>query len=202
MEEWRDIPGYEGLYQVSNYGNVKSLRHYGGNSQAVLSPIIRKDGYVVTHLSKDGKTRSRLVHRLVATAFLPNPKGLEMVNHKDENKANNRVENLEWCTRSYNQLYSMDLHPERKKMFCKNFKQASPYTKKGFPHKHTERVAKKLQDGTVLAIYECPAIAAKENGCDSGNLLNTCRANARTDRVRKRKNKATCKGYVWEFVDG
>lgn len=92
-EAWKDIPGYENLYRVSSDGQVWSCR-----SSKVLKLRETKAGYFRAHLSKGGCAKDLAIHRLVATAFLPNPHNLPQVNHKDENKANNRAENLEWCT--------------------------------------------------------------------------------------------------------
>lgn len=109
MEEiWKDITGYEGLYQVSNLGNVKSFRgstKYGKPKEFILKPSVINSGYgVVTLYSGTSKSKHQ-IHRLVASAFIPNPFNLPCVNHKDENKLNNRVENLEWCTYQYNNNY-------------------------------------------------------------------------------------------------
>ena len=99
MEEvWKDITGYEGLYQVSNFGNIK---RDGKN----LSPGLGGNGYYLVVLSKNGKTKSATVHRLVASAFIPNPNNYPYVNHKDETRTNNHVDNLEWCTPRYNAIY-------------------------------------------------------------------------------------------------
>lgn len=95
MEEiWRDCKGYEGKYQVSNLGRVWSIKR-----QNYLTPHIHTKGYLqVTMMAKNGKMKQEYVHRLVALAFIPNPDKLPQVNHKDENKQNNHVDNLEWCT--------------------------------------------------------------------------------------------------------
>jgi hypothetical protein len=105
QEIWKDIKGYEGLYQVSNLGRVKSLERYKTNwskkqcvKERVLKPILANTGYYMVVLSKNGITKSVLVHRLVAETFLSNPNNLEQVNHKDENKLNNNIDNLEFCT--------------------------------------------------------------------------------------------------------
>ena len=103
IEEWRPVVGYEGLYEVSNTGQVRSLDRYVKTCYGsyrlhkgkVLRPGIRPDGYLVVSL----QYRMFRVHRLVAEAFLPNPDNLPQVNHKDEDKTNNNVDNLEWCTR-------------------------------------------------------------------------------------------------------
>ena len=105
VEIWKDIPGYEGIYAVSNFGKVKSLQRtrkgsYGSIRivyEKILNHKIDKDGYHIVTLSKEGKTKCIGVHRLVAQAFLPNIYNLPMVNHKDENPSNNFVDNLEWC---------------------------------------------------------------------------------------------------------
>ena len=109
IEEWRPVVGYEGLYEVSNTGRVRSLDRYVKTCYGsyrlhkgkVLSPGIRPDGYLVVSL----QYRMFRVHRLVAEAFLPNPDNLPQVNHKDEDKSNNRVDNLEWCDSKYNNNY-------------------------------------------------------------------------------------------------
>lgn len=104
-EEWRDIDGYEDLYQVSNMGRVLSLKfNHTENNPKILKPI-ELLGYLVVNLYKDGKMKSFKIHRLVAKAFIPNPDNLPEVNHKDENKFNNVVDNLEWCTTKYNINY-------------------------------------------------------------------------------------------------
>lgn len=107
MEIWKDIKDYEGLYQISNYGRVKSLSNSQKRKEKILKPEIRT-GYYSINLCKNGNQKNTRIHRLVAEAFIPNPDNLLCVNHKDENKLNNKVENLEWCTHLYNYHYSKD----------------------------------------------------------------------------------------------
>ena len=111
---WKDIKGYEGIYQVSSYGNIKSMdRIVEANSnhkyQHIKEHLLRLNGgkkYIQVILCKNGKTKPFLVHRLVAEAFISNPNNLPCVNHKDENPKNNNVDNLEWCTYKYNNEYN------------------------------------------------------------------------------------------------
>lgn len=105
MEIWKDIEGYEGLYQVSNEGNVKSLGNDKTRKEKLLKPNVNNRGYMVVGLCRIGKMKTHQVHRLVANAFLPNPDNLPQVNHKDEDKTNNCVENIEYCTAEYNNNY-------------------------------------------------------------------------------------------------
>ena len=98
LEEWRDIPGWEGLYQVSNMGRIRSIR------VRVIKPYETK-GYQVATLHSGDRYERQGVHRLVARAFLPNPEEKEQVNHLDGDKSNNRVENLEWATCRENNLH-------------------------------------------------------------------------------------------------
>lgn len=114
IEIWKDIIGFEGQYQVSNLGNVKSLArtilYSDGHKQHVRERILKaslnKYGYLHLNLyTADKKQIKKLVNRLVAEAFIPNPNNLPQVNHKDENKTNNNVENLEWCDGLYNLSY-------------------------------------------------------------------------------------------------
>ena len=108
-EEWRDVAGWEGLYLVSNLGKVMSLRRVdrygrtlGGN---LLKPVDIGNGYYRVRLSHSKRREYISVHRMVATAFVPNPHNYTIINHKDENPANNEAENLEWCTQKYNINY-------------------------------------------------------------------------------------------------
>lgn len=107
MEIWKDIEGYEGLYQVSNLGRVKSLGNGNSNKSKnkTLKQQLSHKGYPMIGLCKNGKPKRFSVHRLVAEAFLPNPNNYDQVNHKDENKTNNCISNLEWCTPQYNVNY-------------------------------------------------------------------------------------------------
>ena len=113
MEEWKNVIGYEGLYEVSNTGQVRSLDRYVKYSNGriclhkgkVLSPAKDKYGYLAVVLSCNGKQKTIKIHRLVAQAFIENPDNLPEVNHLDEDKTNNNVDNLEWCTTKYNSNY-------------------------------------------------------------------------------------------------
>ena len=106
MEHWKEIAGYEGLYEVSDLGRVKSLGNNKSRKERILKPWKTHDGYLRVGLNKDGHRKPLLVHRLIADAFIPNTNNLETVNHKDEDKTNNTVSNLEWMSRADNIRYS------------------------------------------------------------------------------------------------
>lgn len=98
-EVWKDVPEYEGLYKVSSLGRIKNKK------DLIMSPELYHRGYYRVQLYSKGKRKHARINRLVAQAFIPNPNNYPMVNHKDENKLNNRVGNLEWCTAKYNCNY-------------------------------------------------------------------------------------------------
>lgn len=168
MEEiWRDIEGYEGLYQVSNLGRVRSLdrivqqlnrwgkyqsRSYPG---CVLNPGVTHDNYQSVSLTRQGKSASYSVHRLVAQAFIPNPDNLPQVNHKDENLSNNCVDNLEWCTAKYNSNYGTRIDKLRQSLTgierTEEYKNYMSETRKGegnpmYGRKQSEETKQKIKE--------------------------------------------------------
>ena len=165
MEEiWKDIEGYEGTYQVSNLGRVRSLDRYvpfGTNSSRlrkipgkVLKQQPHNEGYWVAQLSKDSKLSLYLVHRLVATAFIPNPMNKEMVNHKDGNKQNNNADNLEWATRQENEDHA----------FRTGLKKCL-----GPDHMHAMREAAAKVNGRPVRCIETGVVYRSK--CQAGKLL-------------------------------
>ena len=100
MNRIKNVKGYEGLYIIDEYGNIFSIA-----SNRYLSKQIDKYGYECIALTKNSITRHFKIHRLVAEAFIPNPNNYPQINHKDENKLNNNIDNLEWCTNYYNETY-------------------------------------------------------------------------------------------------
>ena len=173
-EIWKDIPNYEGLYQVSNLGNVRSLNHYASNG---IKDIIYKgkilnqnkhykNDYMSVILSNNGKYKRFLVHRLVASAFIPNNDNLPCINHKDENKTNNKVENLEWCTHKYNNNYGKNT-----KKLCKFVIQYD-------------------LDNNFIKEYYSANEASRQTGINTSNICKCCRG----------ERKKT-KGFIFKYKE-
>ena len=157
-EVWKDVVGYEGLYKVSDRGNVYSVERLNSRGRKIggriMKPNYRRDGYLEVGLSNDGKVKTKLIHRLVTEAFIPNPKKLPEVNHKDEIKTNNRVGNLEWCTRGHNINHG-----------TRNERIAHALSKKVR--------AVNVENGEVL-IFNSTHEAGRK-GYDQGNVAKTCK---------------------------
>lgn len=187
-EAWKDILGYEGIYQVSNLGRVKSLSRIilgaipKRTKDIILKLKITASGYVVVNLNKNGKYSTKFVHRLVADAFLPN-RGFHQVNHKDENKQNNFVfinpdgsvneekSNLEWCTSAYNANYGT----RNERMRKKKMKRVNQYTK----------------EGMFIRSWESITTIQKETGMSLSNISLTCTGKSQT-----------AFGYIWKYEEG
>lgn len=158
IEVWKDIEGYDGLYQVSNLGRVKSLSNDKDKKEKILKAGKIK-GYLQVILYKNSKMKHYYVHRLVAQTFIPNPDNLQCINHEDENKENNCVENLEWCTIQYNLNYGTH-----------NFKSAS--------NKSIPIIQLTLNDEFVRC-YRSSNDAGRA-GFHQGHIISCCKGNLKT----------------------
>ena len=141
MEAWKSVVGYEGLYEVSENGNIRKFK-----THRQLRHCVHKTGYESVVLYKNGQPKRTLVHRIVASAFLDNPNGYKYVNHKDETRGNNSASNLEWCSREYNMKYGT----VRKRIS----------DKRGHGARKKRRVAQ-IDSGNVVAIWDSIASAAR-----------------------------------------
>lgn len=192
MEEWMDIEGYEGLYQVSNEGRVKSLQReivYKDGRKKILEEKILRNilsdlGYYHVMLSKDGVPKRYKVHRLVAKAFIPNPNNLPIINHKDENPKNNVVDNLEWCTQGYNVRYGTMIERGRQTQFNREdlSKEVEQYTLDGDlveTFKSASEIERKYPQFKTASVARC---------CRGGQILNG-----------KWQTITSYKGYMWKY---
>lgn len=201
-EIWKDIEGYEGLYQVSNYGNIKSLSRVVKNAygihrteEKILKPQMKKKGYFQIQLSKDGKQKHYQVHRLVALAFVPNINNYPCINHKDENKSNNHVNNLEWCTHEYNTNYGT-----RNKRASEKLKENMKYrklTKQQLENLSKGRKSRKVKCITTGKIFNSIKEAANITGANASNITQCCKGKCKStgiDTITKEK-------LEWKYVD-
>lgn len=182
IEEWRDIKDWEGLYQVSNMGRVRSLGKNFIRSDSkpytrpprILKQLTYKNGYMKVELTKRGFAKRYYVHRLVAQAFIPNPDNLPEVNHKDENSSNNVSENLEWCSHKYNSNYGT--RAERIKKTLKLIHKSVP-------------VEMYDKDGRFIRRFDSIQEASKELHIYGSSITECCR----------HKRRKTAGGYIWRY---
>lgn len=180
MEEiWVDIKSYEGLYQVSNLGRVRSLERMvrnGGDTvrvvkEKILKPWSDKNGYLhVTLCDKSTNKKKFKIHRLVATMFIPNPNNLPQVNHKDEDKQNNKFDNLEWCTNRYNQEYGTKWERQKE-------------------NSHKKEVVQLSKDNEIIKIWESIR-EANRNGYNRTCIYECC---VGTQKIHR--------GYKWMYYE-
>ena len=186
-EIWKDILGYEGLYQVSNYGRIKSFNYRNTGKEKMLSLKPNKNGYIRIGLTKDGKRKMFQVHQLVAQTFLENPNNYSQINHKDENKINNNAENLEWCTPKYNSNYGT--RNER----------ASKTLSTNIKGKHKGKLnpnAKKVVCITTGEMFDCIKHASEKFNTTYSNIIACCTGKTKTAG----KHPVTGEKLVWRYL--
>ena len=169
MPRWKEVAGYEGLYLISDEGDVVTLPREVDAGRCVMHRKTRKPKkilrgrkgllYEAVALTNKGKTELKAVHRLVAEAFIPNPNGYEEVNHIDKNTRNNHFDNLEWCTKQYNIEYS-----------------------------HNKEVQQYSVDGELIAAYKSTVYASQVTGISGTSITNNLKGRSKT-----------AGGYVWKY---
>lgn len=193
---WRDIPGYEGLYQVSNTGQVRSLNYKRTGQTKILKPAAASNGYKTIRLCKNGKCETYTVHRLVAQAFIPNPNNLPCVNHKDENKTNNVAWNLEWCSYSYNNIYGTKIERHRKAMKGRTPWNKGKEGKKGKDNPCATPILMFNKEGEFIKRFDCIVDACEYLGKKitvSSNIIACAKGRIPTAYKFKWKYEEDCK---------
>lgn len=173
VEEWKSIDGFEDFYEVSNFGNVRSLNYHNWGIIKNLTPVIDRYGYKRVCLCMNGKQYNRVIHRMVATAFLENPNGFPQINHINEIKTDNRVENLEWCTAKENASYG-----SRNKRMARSKK-----------NKNCKSVIQMDLSGSEIRRWVSFAEINRVLGYDVGFLARCCKGRSKT-----------AYGYKWQYA--
>lgn len=179
QEIWKDIAGYENLYQVSNLGNVISL--FRTNKPKTLKPTPSNCGYYKVQLYKNGHPQMFYVHRLVAEAFIPNPNKKSQVNHIDGIKSNNCLTNLEWVSPSENQKHSISL----------GLRSSSPMVGKiGKLNHQSKPIMQFSKSGDLIKVWDCISDASRYFNCKPSNISNCASGRYKSSQ-----------GYVWKYTD-
>jgi hypothetical protein len=179
MEIWKDVVGYEGLYLVSDLGNMKSLPR-GFTKGKILKPMLQR-GYANICLCKNGIIKRVRIHRIQAIAFIPNPENKPYINHKNGVRNDNRIENIEWCTNSENQKHSFDVLGRKPAYgmlgktgsLCKNSKPVNQYD----------------IDGNFIKTWPAQSEAARELGLYQTNIWHACKGHYKS-----------CGGFKWAYA--
>ena len=227
MEEWRDIKGYEGLYQVSNEGRVKSLERYvGGNGrnqclklikEKILGGYLNAYGYPTVTLHGENGQKGHRIHRLVAEAFIPNPDNKPYIDHINTVRNDNRVENLRWCTQKENCNNPITYRKILKHVKSEKHREVSSKANKG--KIITEETKKKISearigigsipiyqyslDGEFIKKYASIEEASKEIHIDESCIVRCCKGGRYTTLNGQSKwhNITQCGGYKWKYAE-
>lgn len=183
-EKWVPVSGFEGLYEISDLGRMRSYKV--SPSGKILSLTNKTGDYIRVVLQGIGKERKSIgLHRLVAMHFIPNPNGLPEVNHIDGNRQNNAASNLEWCTRPYNAAHARRMHPDMLNGMIAYNKFTRP-----------KRVFQIGKDGRIIGTFLNARNAEKQTGICARNILQVA---SKTPYNEKGKIRKTAGGYIWRF---
>lgn len=193
FEIYKDIEGYEGLYQVSNLGKVKALEKIVWNgkgnvyfSEKILAPTTDKDGYLNLTLHHKGKAKTFKIHRLVAKAFIDNPENKPQVNHKDGNKQNNYVDNLEWVTGKENIQHAYKVH-----LMNQDGKNNAMYGRLGADNPNSIPIYQlDIHTNKIIKEFDSLTSAARELQVTPGHICQVCKG-----------KRTSAYGYKWCYKD-
>lgn len=184
-EEFRDIENFEGLYQISNYGRVKSLERFKRNhtkvqkvEEQILKSHLNNRGYYYAMLNKEGEQNHKTIHRLIAQAFIPNPNNLPCINHIDGNKLNNSLDNMEFCTYSHN----------NKEAYRLGLKKSAITGRLGYDNWNSKPICQYDLKGNFIKEWACSLEVKRQLGINASNITSCCRGE---------RNKAG--GYIWKY---
>lgn len=185
MEIWKDIDGYNGKYQVSNLGNVRSFSRWS-KGRLLVGGLTKANPQQYRYVVLVGKGRkdlhSKYIHRLVAECFCENPNEYDEVNHIDGNCLNNRADNLEWCTHAGNML-----NAKERGVLSHDFE-------KGSLHPKSKKVLQYKKDGTFVKEWDSLNQIMRETGIPASTIFRVCNP--------KYKHEHSAKGYIWRYRDG
>ena len=188
MEEiWKDIKGYEGLYKISNKGQVKSKARRGNWKETILKLSETRDNYFIVGLTQKGLQKTKRVHRLVAEAFIKNPLNKPEVNHIDGNKHNNNIDNLEWVTTKENTIHAY----KHKLRTCESSARLlGAYSKRGKENPKSKKVYQFNRNGKLIAVYDSVREAERKTKISSSSISRCC------------LNKGKLAGnYMWSYKE-
>ena len=178
IEIWKDVKGFEGFYKVSNLGRVKGLERVSSDKRFLPERILATslyNGYFMAKLCVNGKSKRMLVHRLVATAFIPNPHNFPHINHIDENKTNNIVDNLEWCTPRYNSNYGTGKARAREAYILNNSKEIYQFD----------------LDGNFVNSYRSISEASDATNAPRSEICSCC---------KMKESSISSHGFMWRYA--